>query len=120
MLSVPPVLSRVIPIIAPSIIRNPIDAIVLPKPSFIVLIMVFVGRVVNARKSETRKRAMNAVNFNLEVSRIIAIMLINTSTEVSNIFIKNYLLENIEIEHNTDTESKYSLTQLNNYNSYIN
>ena len=86
-LSVPPVLSSVIPIIAPRIIRNPIEAIVFPNPSLIVLTIMFAGRVVNARKSETRKRAINAFNFNLEVRIIIAIMLIPTSVEVSKMLI---------------------------------
>ena len=59
----------------------------LPNPSLIVLTIVFGGRVVNARKSETRKRAMNAFNFNLEVSIIIAIMLIPTRVDVSKMLI---------------------------------
>jgi hypothetical protein len=89
-LSVPPVLSSVVPIIAPRMIRNPIEAMVLPKPSFIVLTIVSGGRVVNARKSETRKRAMNAFNFNLDVRIIIAIMLIITSVDVSKMLIKDF------------------------------
>ena len=76
MLSVPPVLSRVIPIIAPRIMRNPIDAIVFPKPSFIVAITLSAGNVENARKTETIKRAMNALSFKLDVRYIIAIILI--------------------------------------------
>ncbi len=75
---VPPVLSRVIPMIAPRIIRNPIDAIVFPNPSLIVLTIRFGGSVVNARNRETRNRAMKAFSFNLEVSTTIAIMLIST------------------------------------------
>jgi hypothetical protein len=87
-LSVPPVLSSVMPIIAPRIIKNPIEAMVLPNPSLIVLMILFAGRVENARKSETRKRAMNAFNFNLEVKTIIAIMLIPTSADVNKIVIE--------------------------------
>ena len=75
------------PIIAPRIIRKPIDAMVLPNPSLIVLTIVFAGSVVNARKRETRKRAMNAFSFNLDVRIIIAAMLMPTSIEVLNIFI---------------------------------
>jgi len=59
---------------------------VLPNPALIVLTIVSGGRVVNARKSETRKRAMNAFSFNLDVSIIIAIMLIITSIDVNKIF----------------------------------
>ena len=87
MLIVPPVLSSVMPIIAPRIMRNPMDAIVLPNPSLIVLTIVFAGSVVNARKRETRKRAMNAFSFNLDVRIIIAAMLMPTRIEVLNILI---------------------------------
>jgi hypothetical protein len=86
-LMVPPVLSSVMPIIAPRIIRKPIEAIVLPNPSLIVLTIVFAGSVVNARKRETRKRAMNAFSFNLDVRIIIAAMLMPTKIEVLNILI---------------------------------
>ena len=86
-LSVPPVLSSVIPIIAPSIIRNPIEAIVLPNPSFIVLTTVAGGSVVNARKSETRKRAINAFSFNFEVRKTMATILIPTRTDVRKVVI---------------------------------
>ena len=82
-LIVPPVLSSVIPIMAPRIIRNPIDPIVFPKPSLIVLTIIFAGKVVNARNSDTRKRAINALSFSLEVRRIIAMILIPTIIEVS-------------------------------------
>jgi len=60
---------------------------VLPNPSLIVLTIVFAGRVVNARKSETIKRAINAFNFNLEVRITIAIMLIQTRVDVNKILI---------------------------------
>lgn len=82
-LIVPPVLSSVIPMIAPRIMRNPIEAIVFPNPSFIVLTIILAGRVVKARNNEMRKRAMNAFNFNLEVSSTIAIILIATSVDFS-------------------------------------
>lgn len=59
----------------------------LPKPSLIVLTIVFAGRVVNARKSETRKRAMNAFSFNLEVRIIIPTMLMPTRVDVSKMHI---------------------------------
>lgn len=54
MLSVPPVLSSVIPIMAPRIMRNPIDAIVLPKPSLIVAMILSAGNVVKARKNNKK------------------------------------------------------------------
>jgi hypothetical protein len=85
MLNVPPVLSSVIPIIAPRIIRKPIVPIVLPNPSWIVLTIVFTGRTEKARKIETRNRAINASSFRREVRRMIAIMLIATIIEVSRI-----------------------------------
>ena len=86
-LSVPPVLSSVIPIIAPRIIKKPIVAIVLPNPSCIVLTIVFMGSTVIARKSETRNKAIKASSFSLEVRRIIAMILIPTIIEVSRILI---------------------------------
>jgi len=88
-LSVPPVLSSEMPIIAPRMISNPIDAIVFPKPCWIVLTIVFKGRTAQARKTETRKRAMNASSFNLDVRMIIAIILIPTVIDVSRILIKD-------------------------------
>ncbi len=91
MLIVPPVLSSVIPIIAPSIIRKPIDAIVFPNPSFMVFTIMPAGRVVNARKSETRKRAINAFNLNFEVRITMAIILITTRVDVNIIFMGQLL-----------------------------
>jgi hypothetical protein len=82
MLRVAPVLSRVIPIMAPKIIRNPIEAIVLPKPSFIEETTFSAGRVEKARKTDTMNRAMNACSLSFEVSRIIARMLIATMMEL--------------------------------------
>ena len=84
-LIVPPVLSRVIPIIAPRIIRNPMEAIVFPKPSFNVDTMTFPGKVVKARNRDTRKSAINAFNLSFEVNKIIAIILIPTSDDFNNI-----------------------------------
>lgn len=85
MLVVPPVLSSVIPIMAPRIMRNPMDAIVFPKPSLIVLTIIVTGKVVNARNNETRKRAIKAFNLNLEVRITMAIILIPTNTDFSKI-----------------------------------
>jgi hypothetical protein len=87
MLSVPPVLSSVIPIIAPRIIKNPMVAIVLPNPSWIVLTIVFTGSTVKARNSETRNKAINASSFSLDVRIMIAIILIPTRIEVSRVLI---------------------------------
>jgi len=81
-LSVAPVLSSVIPIIAPRMIRKPMEAIVFPNPVLSVVTIVLTGRVVKARKRETRKRATKAFSFILEVRIIIATMLIPTSTDV--------------------------------------
>jgi hypothetical protein len=75
------------PIIAPRMIKNPIAAIVLPNPSWIVLTIVFTGSTVKARKSETRNRAINASSFNLDVRKIIATILIPTIIDVNRILI---------------------------------
>ena len=82
MLNVAPVRSRVIPIIAPNIIRNPIDAIVPPKPSLSVLTTLSAGRVVNARNTETRNRAIKALSLIFDVRMIIARILIATRTDI--------------------------------------
>ena len=82
-LSVPPVLSRVMPIIAPRIMRNPMEAIVFPNPSLIVETTIFAGSVVNARNNETIKSAMKAFSFNREVSITTAIILISTRKDFS-------------------------------------
>jgi hypothetical protein len=47
-------------IIAPGIIKNPGEAIVFQKPSFIIVITSFPGITAMARKSDTRKRETNA------------------------------------------------------------
>jgi hypothetical protein len=86
MLKVPPVLSRVIPIIAPRIIKKPIEPIVPPKPSFIVLIIVSAGRVVTASSRETIKRAMKACNLSLVVRIMIRIILNRTRREITTAF----------------------------------
>jgi hypothetical protein len=75
------------PIIAPKIIKKPIDPIVPPNPSLMVLIIVSAGRVANASKRETTNRAMKACNLRLEVRITIAIILIMTNMEIQRIFI---------------------------------
>jgi hypothetical protein len=75
------------PIIAPRMIKNPIVAIVLPNPSWIVLTIVFTGSTVKASKRETRNRAINASSFNLDVRIIIATILIPTRIDVNRILI---------------------------------
>ena len=85
MLRVAPVLSRVMPIIVPSIINKPIEAMVFPNPSFRVETMEADGKVAKARKRETRNRAINAFIFNFEVNIMIAIILINANTDLSKI-----------------------------------
>jgi hypothetical protein len=92
-LIVPPVMSRVIPMIAPSIIRKPMDPIVFPNPCLSVLTIVLAGKVANARKIETRKRAMNAFNFNFEVSIIMAIILIPTKIDVNSVLMEFIYVE---------------------------
>ena len=87
MLMVPPVLSSVMPMIAPRIIRKPIDAMVFPKPSLIVLTIVFAGNVVNARNRDIRKSAMNALILTFEVRITIAMILIPTRVAVNGILI---------------------------------
>jgi hypothetical protein len=73
----------VIPIIAPKMIRNPIDPIVDPNPSFIVLIIVSEGKTASAKTTETTKSAMKACSFSDEVRKIIAIMLIITNIDIT-------------------------------------
>lgn len=87
-LIVPPVLSSVMPMIAPSIIRKPIEPIVFPNPCLRELTIVFAGKVANARKMDTRKRAMNAFNFNFEVSIIMANILIPTRIDVNRVLME--------------------------------
>jgi len=84
---VPPVLSRVIPIMAPRIIRKPIEPIVLPNPSLMVFIIVSAGSVVKARKRDTIKRAINACSLSRDVRIIIARMLIMTRMEIARVLI---------------------------------
>jgi hypothetical protein len=58
------------------------EAIVLPKPSLIVFIIVSGGRVANASNRETIKSAMKACSLSLVVRIIIRIMLISTRREI--------------------------------------
>jgi hypothetical protein len=60
---------------------------VFPKSSLIVLTTMSGGRVVNAGKIKTRKRAMKAFSLNFEVSTITAIILIKTSNDFIKILI---------------------------------
>jgi hypothetical protein len=59
------------------------EAIVPPNPSLIVVTTLSAGSVANARNTETRKRAIKALIFKLDVRIIIAIMLIMTRIDVS-------------------------------------
>jgi hypothetical protein len=79
-------------------IKNPMEAIVFPNPSLIVLITRFGGNVVIARKSDTRKSAINAFILNLEVRTIIANMLMPTRIEMIVVFIKILKLQMIRHE----------------------
>ena len=82
-----PVISSIMAITAPSIIRKPVDAIVFPKPSFMILSTSLTGKTAIARKSDTRKRETNALSFHLEVSRIMATILITTSVDNATVLI---------------------------------
>jgi len=67
--------------IHPNIIKNPIEVIVFPNPFLIVLTTVPGGSVVKARKIGTRKSAIKAFSFRLEVSKMMAIILTATRIE---------------------------------------
>jgi len=88
MLSVPPVLSRIIPMMAPSIISRPIEAIVLPKPCWIILTIFPGGSSMTARSTETTNKEKNASTLSLDVRKIMRRMLDATMTEVQNILIQ--------------------------------
>jgi hypothetical protein len=81
-----------IPIIAPKIIRNPIDPIVFPNPCFIDVTIVSAGRVTNARNTETTNSETNAFNFRVEVRRIMAIILTRTRIEITAILIFRFMI----------------------------
>jgi hypothetical protein len=87
MLSIPPVLSRVIPIIAPNTIRSPIEAMVFPNPSRMVFTTSPEGIVKIARKSETRKSETKALILHTDVSKITAMTLTKTKLAVKSMFI---------------------------------
>jgi len=72
-------------------IRNPIEPIVLPNPCLIDATIVSAGRVVRARKTETRKRETNALSLRVEVRKIIARMLTSTRMEIVIILIISYI-----------------------------
>jgi hypothetical protein len=83
MLSAPPVLSRITAIIAPRMMRIPIEAVVAPKPSLMILRISFPGKAVMARNKETINRETKALSLNFEVSRMMAVMLTNTRREMT-------------------------------------
>ena len=89
-LRVPPVLSRATPIMVPKMIRNPIEPIVLPKPSFIVEITLSAGMVNTARKRETINRETNALIFSRDVRNTIAAMLMIIKNDIDKVFIRVY------------------------------
>lgn len=66
----------------------------LPKPSFRVLTIVLTGSVVKARNRDTRNKAMNAFNFNLDVRIIIARMLTPTRVDVNKTLIISTYVKN--------------------------
>jgi len=69
--------------IAPRITRKPIAPIVLPKPSFIWVIIVCAGRVKKARNKETRSSATKELSLIFEVRTIIPMILTITKDNVS-------------------------------------
>ena len=76
-----PVSSSMIAIMAPKIIRKPIEAIVLPKASCSIVKTFLPGIATIARRRETKKREMNALSFHFDVSKIMHTMLITTSDD---------------------------------------
>ena len=81
-----PVTSRMIAITAPSIIRKPVDAIVLPKASFMMLITFLPGITAIARNNDTRKSEINALSFHFEVSKMMASILMITTIDTPAVF----------------------------------
>jgi len=76
-------LSRITAIMAPNIIRKPVEAIVLPKLSFIIWITFLPGITAIARKRDTRKREIKAFSFHFEVNKIMAEILIRTRIDIA-------------------------------------
>jgi hypothetical protein len=75
-------------------IRNPIDTIVFPNPSFKVLTISFEGKVVNTRKSDIIKMALNTFNFNFDINTINPMMLMPAATDFKRIPIIQYYVKN--------------------------
>jgi hypothetical protein len=72
MLKAPPVFSSITAMVAPKIIMNEMEAMVLPNPVFIVANILSKGIVSSARIKETINNEAKAFTFNLEVRTIIA------------------------------------------------
>src|SRR5579864_8979106 len=85
MVIVAPVLSRRIAMIVPRMIKKPMDAIVPPKPFFMMVMTSLPGITAKARNNETRKRAMKAFSFQIEVSKITMAMLTMTSIDITTV-----------------------------------
>ncbi len=69
-----PVLSSIMPITDPNMIRKPVAAMVFPKPSFKICTISLPGSARTASNKETMKSERKAFAFHLEVSKIIATM----------------------------------------------
>ena len=74
-------------IMAPSIMRKPVEAIVLPNAFFMIVITSLPGNTAIARKRDTRKSEIKAFSFHFEVSRIIQVILITTNDEIAAVLI---------------------------------
>ena len=77
-LMAPPDLSSTTAMMAPKMIRKPMEAIVEPNPSFRIAITFPKGRVARARNKETMNSETKAFSLMTEVSRMISKMLIRT------------------------------------------
>ena len=83
-----PVLSSTIAIMAPRIITNPVDPMVLPKLDCICFNTSLAGMTLKASRRDTMNRAMKAFTFQEEVRTITAIMLTKTSNDKITRFIR--------------------------------
>ncbi len=88
MLDAPLVFSSTVAIIAPKMTRNPMDATVLPKPSFRISTIPFSGSAVMASSRETMNNEANALSLVTEVRSTINTILNTTRKEMTRMLMR--------------------------------
>ncbi|MPM61838.1 hypothetical protein SDC9_108701 [bioreactor metagenome] len=92
MLMAAPVLSSITAMMAPMMIRKPMEAMVLPKPVLSISTIFLSGSAATASNSDTTNNEAKAFSFTTDVRNIISRILMKTKIEIVMILIDIYIL----------------------------